>query len=209
MSKIRLNPFNLLPVICLVQYYEKKRPIFLHWKDCFFWKFCVFQQSHRCYRIDLITSTVLDKIHFRPLQSVLWRLSHSIILGKMGQKLLSLWKKPFFEMFVYIDLLVLKNWTYLFHSNCQKTFWTLRSRSLNVFVLNYSRKIGEIFFSTGKNAFFSKNCVFNTFLVLRKWWYNFHFLCQIPVGSLQAVPWRFLHSIVREKRGQNLLSTGR
>ena len=158
---------------------------------------------------NFLTSTVLDKIHFGALQIVPWCLSHPINRGKMGQKLLSPWKQLFFEMFVYINLVVLKNWTYYFHSICRKTFWTLMGCSLRSVLLEFSRKIGQIFFSTGKIAFFSKTRVFNNFLVLRKWYYNFHFICQIPVGPLQAVPWRFSQSIVREKRGQNFLSTGR
>ena len=129
----------------------------LEWMP-FFMKILCFQQPHRCYRNDLITSTVLDKIQFGTLQSVRWRLSHSIILGKMGQKLLSSWKQLFFEMFVYIDFLVLKNWTYHFHSNCQKTFWTLISRSLRSVVLDTTRITRPNLFLL-KNFFFLNNLI--------------------------------------------------
>ena len=71
MSKFPLNPFNLLPVICHVQYYEKKRTIIFGLERLpFFFKILCFQQPHRCYRNDLITSTVLEKLQFGPLQSV-------------------------------------------------------------------------------------------------------------------------------------------
>ena len=148
-----MNPFDLLFVICHVQYYEKKWPLFFALERLPSFKVLCFQQPHRYYRNDFKIPQLLTKILFGPLQSVLWRLSHSIILGKFGQKLLSSWKQLFFEMFVYIDLLFLKNWTYHFHSDCQKTFRTLISCSLRSVVLDTTRRSWPNFF-TGKVSFF-------------------------------------------------------
>ena len=63
---------------------------FLHWKDCFFSKTCVFKQPLRCHGKDPITSTVTVKLPVRPLQIVPWGLSHSKLREKWGQILLSL-----------------------------------------------------------------------------------------------------------------------
>ena len=52
----------------------------------FFRKLC-FQQPPRSYRIDFITTTVLVKKPWGPLQTILWGLWHSIIREKGGRKL--------------------------------------------------------------------------------------------------------------------------
>ena len=71
----------------------------------FFSKLCVFQQLLRCYRSDVITSTVIVRIPFGPLQNVPWGLSHSIIREK-GPKSFFHWKVClFFQKFVFNNLL--------------------------------------------------------------------------------------------------------
>ena len=53
--------------------------VFSSEKFAFFFKNLCFQQFRKCYRYDLITSTVIVKIPFGPLQIVPWGLSHSKI----------------------------------------------------------------------------------------------------------------------------------
>ena len=67
----------------------------------FFKKFC-FQQPPRCYRTDLVTSTVIAKKPWEPLRMVPWGLSHSIIGEKIGQNLFFTGKTGFFfKIFVF------------------------------------------------------------------------------------------------------------
>ena len=71
----------------------------------FFSKLCVFQQLLRCYRSDVITSTVIFGIPFGPLQNVPWGLSHSIIREKRPKSFFH-WKVCFFfQKFVFNNLL--------------------------------------------------------------------------------------------------------
>ena len=68
-------------------------------------KLCVFQLLLRCYRSDVITSTVIVGIPFGPLQNVPWGLSHSIIREKMAKSFFD-WKVClFFQKFVFNNLL--------------------------------------------------------------------------------------------------------
>ena len=87
--------------------YTKKSPkTFLHWKDCLFLsKVCVFQQPLRCYRSDLITSTVFVGLPFGPLQFVPWGLSHSIIRERKGQNNFLLERLLFSKICVFQQLL--------------------------------------------------------------------------------------------------------
>ena len=59
----------------------------------------------RCYKNDLITSTVTSRTPFGPLQVVTWGQSHSIIRENVGQNLLSWGRWQFFEIIVSHELL--------------------------------------------------------------------------------------------------------
>ena len=81
---------------------RKSRPkSFLHWKVCLFSKKIVlstFQQPRRSWRIDIITNTVTMKKPWRPLQTVLWGLSHLIKREKGGHNFFPhLERLPFFS----------------------------------------------------------------------------------------------------------------
>ena len=58
--------------------------IFFTGKSAFFSKIC-FQQPLRCYRNDIITSTVAVPIHVGPLEIVPWVLAHSKKTGKKAK----------------------------------------------------------------------------------------------------------------------------
>ena len=60
---------------------------FFLWKVCLFFKSLCFQQLHRCYRINPVTSTVIVKTPCGPSYNVPWGLSHSRVPEKLGQKL--------------------------------------------------------------------------------------------------------------------------
>ena len=77
---------------------KKDQNLFFTRKIAFSSKFCVFKQPPRCYRIDLISSTVIVGLPFGPLPIVFWGLSHSIIREKTGQTFVT-GQKAFFEMF--------------------------------------------------------------------------------------------------------------
>ena len=84
---------------------KKGQNFFFTGKIAFFSKLCVFQQLLRCYRSNVIASTVLVRIPFGPLKNVLGGLSHSIIREK-GPKSFFHWKVClFFQKFVFNNLL--------------------------------------------------------------------------------------------------------
>ena len=78
---------------------------YFHWKGCLFFGNLCFQQHLRCSRNDLITSTVIVRILFCPLQTVPWGVSHSILREKIGQNLFFTGKVAFF----YSKFCVLNN----------------------------------------------------------------------------------------------------
>ena len=84
---------------------KKGQNFFFTGKIALFSKLCVFQQLLRCYRSDVITSTVLVQITFGPLKNVPGGLSHSIIRQK-GPKSFFHWKVClFFQKLVFNNLL--------------------------------------------------------------------------------------------------------
>ena len=117
----------------------------------FFSKLCVFQQLLRCYRSDVITSTVIVGTRFEPLQNVPWGLSHSIIREKRPKSFFSLESLPFFSKICFQEpLWFFKIWSYYFHSETQNTSWTLTKCSLGFVILDNSiigEKKAKIFFS--------------------------------------------------------------
>ena len=70
---------------------------FLHWKTSLFQKnFYCSQEPLRCYRNDLMKSTVIIRTPFGTLYPVSWGFSHSIKREKIGQILLSTGMIAFF-----------------------------------------------------------------------------------------------------------------
>ena len=100
------TPIRCSLTVVVIDITLKSRPkSFLQWKDCLFFKNLCYQEDLRSLKNALIKSRVVVGLAIGSLYFVPWGLSHSIIEGKMGEKLLSLWKQQFFEMFVYIDRL--------------------------------------------------------------------------------------------------------
>ena len=67
---------------------RRNRPkSFPHWKECIFFEKLCFQQPLRCYRIDLVTSTVIVRSPFGLLWIIYWGLPHSMNREKIQQKL--------------------------------------------------------------------------------------------------------------------------
>ena len=99
---------------------------FFHWINwLFFWKKLCSQQFHKCYRDDLITSTVIVRKPFGPLQFVPWGLSHSI-KGEKQAKIFCHRKKSFFWKVWFSTFLGPKNWPFSgLHKTSQIIFWTL------------------------------------------------------------------------------------
>ena len=72
--------------------------LFFTGKSAFFFQiFFVFKHPLRCYRNDLVTSTVVVKLPFGPLKTVLRGLSYSIMREKRRQNLFFARKSLFFE----------------------------------------------------------------------------------------------------------------
>ena len=181
-------------------YTRKKRPeLFFHWKDCLFLsKVCVFQQPLRCYRSEQITSTVVVRIPFGPLQIFPWGLSDSIIREKQGQNNFFLERLPFFsKLYVFqqllrcyrSDLITCTKNVGIFFGPLQTVPWVLspsiiREKSQNLF---FTRKI----------AFFQK-FVFNNLLDSLKFdLITSAVRLKLPRGLLQSVLWDLSYSITR------------
>ena len=165
MSKYLLNPYKLSPETCRTRQYEKIcTKSSLHWEDCFFFKNFCFQQPLRSYENKLITWTINVKRPPGPLQFVPWRLSCSILRGKIGQNSFSLASSPFFfKSFVYsTKSYVLQKWSFNFHSKCYNTFWTQINCSVKFVTLDNRRKNRPKSFLHWKVCLFLfESCVFN------------------------------------------------
>ena len=130
-----------------------------------FFKNLCFQQPLRSYENKLRTWTINVKRPPGPVQFVPWRLSCSILRGKIGHNSFSLASSPFFQSFVYSTTsYVLQKWSFNFHSKCYNTFWTQINCSVKFVTLDNRRKIGQSLFFTGKVAFFLLKVVFSTTL---------------------------------------------
>ena len=70
--------------------------LFFTGKIAFFFQSLCFQQPFRCYRNDLVTSTVIVRSSCGLLWIIPWGLSHSIMQEKIGQKLFFTGKIAFF-----------------------------------------------------------------------------------------------------------------
>ena len=98
MSKYFVNPHKLSLEVCHLENARKNMPkAFLQWKACLnFFKILCFQQPLRCYKNDLVTSTVIVRSSCGLLWIIPWGLSHSIMQEKIGQKLFFTGKIAFF-----------------------------------------------------------------------------------------------------------------
>ena len=65
----------------------------------FFFKILCFQQPLRWCRTDIVSSTLIVKIHFGPKQFFFWGLSQPIIGQKLAKTFPSLKRLPFFQKF--------------------------------------------------------------------------------------------------------------
>ena len=97
------------------------------------------------------------------LNFVLWGWSYSIKWEKLVNSFFTLERLPFFKnLCFHTTWLVLQNWFYNLHSNCQSTHWTLANCPLRFVTLDNTRKNGPKPFVIGKTAFFSKSLVIET-----------------------------------------------
>ena len=142
---------------------KKMAKIFSYWNDCFFSKFCVFQQLLRCYRSDVITSTLIVGKPFGPLQFVPWGLWHSILREKKSKVFFSLERLSFFSKISFQQPIgFFKFCSYYFRSESKITSWTLTKCSLRFVLLDNSfiREKSQNLFFTRKIALFFKNLCF-------------------------------------------------
>ena len=110
-----------------------------------------------------------------PSWNVPWGLSHSIVRGKMSQKLLSSWKLHFLKCLSLSTYWIPKKWPNHLHTICQKTLLTLIKCSLALFMFDNTGKIGQNLFFTENFAFFSQIFGISTNSLLPKnWSYYFH-----------------------------------
>ena len=179
--------------------YEKKSKIFSSLERLpFFSKLYVFQQLLRCYRSEQITSTVVVRIPFGPLQIFPWGLSDSIIREKQGQNNFFLERLPFFSKpYVFQQLL-----------RCYRSDLITCTKSVGIFfgplqtvpwVLSPSiiREKSQNLFFTRKIAFFQK-FVFNNLLDSLKFdLITSAVRLKLPRGLLQSVLWDLSYSITR------------
>ena len=102
-------------------------------------------------------------------------LSHSIVRGKMSQKLLSSWKVHFLKCLSLSTYWLPKKWPNHLHTICQETSLTLIKCSLALFMFDNMGKIGQSLFFTENFAFFSQIFVISTTSLVPKNW-SFYFL---------------------------------
>ena len=129
----------------------------------FIFKNLCFQQPYRSYENAPRNYTTMVTKNCGLLKNVPWGLSHSIILGRMGQKLLSLWKQLFTETFVPTDQLCPKKMISSFARYMSKYLEDPYEKICLTFVMfDNTGKIGQNLFFTGKFAFLFLKFVFST-----------------------------------------------
>ena len=141
--------------------------LFFTGKTAFFFQSLCLKQPFRCYRIDLLTSTVIVGKPCRPLYFVHWGLSHSIMPEKVGQILFFTGKFAFFFRKIVFSTTspVIQKWSCNLHSSCQKTLWILINCFMRLVTLDNARKNRPLSFLRWKVCiFFSKFFVFNNLL---------------------------------------------
>ena len=177
---------------------------------CFFQKF-LFSTTSKVKQNALISTRQNVKRVCGPLKSVPWRFSHWITRRKKGQKLLSRWKKHFFEMFVFIDLLVPKE---MFFS-CAQSLSEALVDPYKLFpdichVRYYEEKWAKVIPSLEPLPLSLKTLCFQQ--LVRSWKIavtssriNVKRIC----GPLHFVPSCFSYSIIQGRIGQKLLTSRR
>ena len=137
---------------------RKSRPnIFHDWKDCLFFKTFHFQQPIRTWK---------SPYKFQSKwQNSLWTLiTRSLMFVTLDDTrkndLLSSWKQLFFEMFVSIDLLGPKKWTYHLHNIRQNTLWTLINCCLAYVMCDNTKKSRPNIFHHWEDCLFFKTFYF-------------------------------------------------
>ena len=139
---------------------EKGQNFFFTGKIAFFFKTLCFPTTSWCYRSDVITSTVIVRILFGPLQNVPWGLSHSIIREKGPKSFFHCKVCLFFQKFVFNNLLDFLNFDLntsavklnLPRGLLQSVHWDL---SFSITRL-YEKKKVKIFFSLERLPFFQE-----------------------------------------------------
>ena len=139
------------------------RPKFLlHWNFYrFLSKILYFQQPRRSWRSSLISCTKIVKRRCATPQKAPWGFPYSILREMLVKYCFSLERLPFFRKIVLSTISqVLQKWSYLFHSSCQNTLWTLITLFPRFDILDNTRKLLPKILFTGKFAFFPGNLYF-------------------------------------------------
>ena len=141
----------------ITRLYEKKAKIFFSLERLpFFSKIYVSKKPLRCYRSDIITSTVIVRIPSVPLQTVPWGLSHSIIQKKTDQNTFLLERLLFFQKFVFNNLWDSQNFVLITSAVIVRLpRGPLKSVPWGLSYSIKREKTGQIFVS-GQKAFFEK-----------------------------------------------------
>ena len=103
-----------------------------------------------------------------PLKTVPWCFSHSITRRKRGEKLLSPWEKPFFQTFVYVDLLGPKERFFLFGQSMSEPLVDPQKLFPDICHVRW-KEMRQIFSSLEGLPSSWKLCVFNNLLGLKRW----------------------------------------
>ena len=165
---------------------ERGAKPFHHWKVCLF----LFKNLFPT------TSQILENCFynfFSNCHKSLWTIIKCFLgfvtlsnTRKNGPKIFVIVKTASFEMFVSIDLLVSKEWSYHLHNKCQKTPWTPENNSLPFVMLDKTKKNGaKIFSSLESLPFFVQNFLFSTISqILEKCFYKVFSNCHNSLWTL-------------------------
>ena len=117
----------------------------------------------------------------------------------------------FFQNFVFsTTCLVLQKWSCNLNCIWQNTLWTLKYCTLRFVTLDSVRKNTPKSFIYWKLCVFFKNFCFQQPLrCFRNDLVTSAAIVKIPCGPFQSVPWGLSLSVLPEKIGQNLFSTGK
>ena len=139
-----------------------------------------------------------------PLYIFPWGLWHSITLGRLGQKLLSLWKQLSSETFVSIVLLCPENMILSF-AQFMSNYLVDPYRMLPdiCHVRYYGKKAQNLSFTGSFCLFFSKVCVFNKFIGPKNALTSSRVIARKPYGPWRIVSWFCSCSVTRKNRSNN------
>ena len=155
----------------------------------FFRSICI-QQPLRCYRNDLVNSTVIVRIPCGLLLIVTWGLSHSIERGKIGQNLFSTGKNAFFSKHLLSTTSkFLQKWSCKFPSFV-KILLDPFNLPLRFVTLDNARKKRPKYFLHWAGWLFFQKLVFSTIYFPQKWSYYFQ-------SKTQTTFWTFTNRSLR------------